>query len=228
MEKQDKAKKAAPVKEKKARKEVQEPASKEKGKAEAKKTAASERYVPRLQELYKQHIIHEMMKLFHYKNVMQVPKLEKITINVGMGKALQNIKLIDGAVEDLTIISGQKAIVTKAKRAVSNFKLRIGNPIGTKVTLRRAHMYEFLDRFISMAIPRIRDFRGLSDKAFDGFGNYTVGIKEQIIFPEIDYDKVEIIHGMDISIVTSAGTDEESRALLKLLGMPFVETESAA
>ncbi len=184
-------------------------------------------YIPRLLTRYKNEIIPEMMKLFNYSNVHQVPIIDKITINVGMGLALQNSKLLDSAVVDLMVISGQRPVITKAKRSVSNFKLRIGNKIGCKVTVRKERMYEFLDRLISIAIPRIRDFRGLSDKSFDGFGNYSIGIKEQIIFPEIDYDKVESIHGMDINIVTTANGDEEAYALLKLFGMPFVERSQA-
>ncbi|KPK95881.1 50S ribosomal protein L5 [bacterium SM23_31] len=164
-----------------------------------------------------------MIKLFKYKNVFEVPKLTKITLNTGMGKALQNNKLLDAALDDLAVISGQKPVVTVAKRSVSNFKLRVGNPIGCMVTLRRYRMYEFLERLITIAIPRIRDFRGISDKSFDGFGNYSLGIKEQIIFPEINYDNVESIHGLDINIVTNAKNDEQARALLKLFGMPFVE-----
>jgi len=199
----------------------------EKKSGKAKKTEGTE-YVPRLMLKYKNEVVPEMMKTFKYKNIMQVPKIEKIVLNVGMGKALQNSKLLDAAAEDLTIISGQKAIIVKAKRSVSNFKLRAGSPIGTKATLRKSYMYEFLDRFIAIAVPRIRDFRGLSDKSFDGFGNYSLGVKEQIIFPEIDYDKVESIHGMDICIVTTAKTDEEAKVMLRLLGMPFVEPETAA
>jgi large subunit ribosomal protein L5 len=181
----------------------------------------------RLYVKYKNEIIPALMKQFSYKNVNQVPKVVKISVNVGMGKALQNNKLLESAADDLAVITGQKPIITIAKKSISNFKLRAGNPIGCKVTLRRERMYEFLDRLITIAIPRIRDFRGIFDKAFDGFGNYTLGIKEQIIFPEINYDKVESIHGMDITIVTNAKTDEEARALLKLFGMPFVEASES-
>jgi large subunit ribosomal protein L5 len=191
------------------------------------KSQKKKEYLPRLITKYKNDIIPAMMKQFNYSNIHQVPKIDKISINVGMGLALQNSKLLDSAVEDLKVITGQKPIVTKAKRSVSNFKLRIGHNIGCKVTVRNEQMYEFLDRLISIAIPRVRDFRGLSDKSFDGFGNYNIGIKEQIIFPEIDYDKVESIHGMDISIVTTASGDEEAYTLLKLLGMPFVERTNA-
>ncbi len=222
--KEEKAPKAKKEKAPKA-KEEKKPKAKDK---KPKKEAKIDTVMPRLFEKYNNEVVPELIKMFKYKNINQVPKIQKITLNVGMGAALQNSKLLDSAAEDLTIISGQKSIITKARMAVSNFKLRIGNPIGSKVTLRRAKMYEFLDRFISIAIPRVRDFRGLSDKSFDGFGNYSVGIKEQIIFPEIDYDKVESVHGMDISIVTSAKSDEEGRALLRLIGMPFAEPESAA
>lgn len=197
-------------------------------KKEKKTKKPAEKVIPRLQIKYKEEVIQKMMETFKYKNINQVPKIEKVVLNVGMGAALQNSKLLDAATEALTLVSGQKAIQIKAKRSVSNFKLRQGSPIGTKVTLRRAQMFEFLDRFISIAVPRIRDFRGLSDKSFDGFGNYSTGIKEQIIFTEINYDKVEAIHGMDICIVTSAKTDEEARTLLRLIGMPFVDAEDAA
>lgn len=226
-----KIKKAEPKKTKaeaeKPKKETKKPVEKKK-EAKPKKEVKTDKYIPRLFLKYKNEIVPKMMKLFKYKNVFEVPKLTKITLNTGMGKALQNNKLLDAAVDDLAVISGQKPIVTVAKRSVSNFKLRVGNPIGCKVTLRRLRMYEFLDRFITIAIPRIRDFRGISEKSFDGFGNYSVGIKEQIIFPEIDYDKVESIHGLDISIVTNAKNDEEAKTLLKLLGMPFVESAEAA
>ncbi len=185
-------------------------------------------YLPRLMAKYRNEIVTAMMKQLNYSNVNQVPKLIKITINVGMGLALQNNKLLDSAIEDLQIISGQKPVTTSAKRSVSNFKLRQGNKIGCKVTLREERMYEFLDRLISIAIPRIRDFRGLSNKSFDGFGNYSLGVKEQIIFPEINYDNVESIHGMDISIVTTANGDEEAHYLLKQLGMPFADQAEAA
>ena len=194
-----------------------------KTKEKPEKAVKPDEYVPRLFLKYKNEIIPEMIKLFKYKNVFEVPKLTKITLNTGMGKALQNNKLLDAALDDLAVISGQKPVVTVAKRSVSNFKLRVGNPIGCMVTLRRYRMYEFLERLITIAIPRIRDFRGISDKSFDGFGNYSLGIKEQIIFPEINYDNVESIHGLDINIVTNAKNDEQARALLKLFGMPFVE-----
>ena len=180
---------------------------------------------PRLLERYKGQIIDQMMKRFSYKSVMQVPKLEKISVNIGVGEATQDAKLLELAQNDMEIITGQKAVVTKAKKSISNFKLREGMPIGVRVTLRNARMYEFLDRFISTAVPRIRDFRGLNDKSFDGRGNYSVGVKEQIIFPEIDVDKISRIFGMDITIVTSAQTDEEAKALLEEFGMPFRKKE---
>jgi large subunit ribosomal protein L5 len=180
---------------------------------------------PRLQDVYRKTVVPDLQKHFGYKNVMQVPKLEKIAVNVGVGQATQDQKLLDAVVKDLEIIVGQKVVVTKAKKAISNFKLREGLPIGARVTLRAAHMYEFLDRFVSVAVPRIRDFRGFSDKSFDGRGNYTIGIKEHIIFPEIDVDKVSKVFGMDITFVTTARRDEESYELLKRLGMPFVKRQ---
>jgi large subunit ribosomal protein L5 len=161
------------------------------------------------------------MKEFSYKNIMEVPKLVKVVLNVGLGEAIQNIKLLDAAQKELSMVTGQKAVQTKAKKSIASFKLRQGMPIGCKVTLRGNRMYEFLDRLVSVALPRIRDFKGVSGKAFDGLGNYTLGIKEQIIFPEIDYDKVEMVHGMDVTICTTARTDAESKALLRHLGMPF-------
>jgi large subunit ribosomal protein L5 len=166
-----------------------------------------------------------MMKQFKYKNVMQVPKLEKISVNIGVGQATQDAKLLDVAVAELETITGQKAAITKAKKAISNFKLRQGLAIGARVTLRSNMMYEFLDRLISLAMPQIRDFRGISDRSFDGRGNYTLGIKEQIIFPEIDADRVTKISGMDITFVTTANTDMEAMELLKLFGVPFVKRE---
>lgn len=175
----------------------------------------------RLKEKYKKEVVPAMAKEFSYKNVMQVPRVKAIVLNVGMGEAIQNIKLLDAAVEELATITGQKPVITKAKKSIAGFKLRQGMPIGCKVTLRDNRMYEFLDKFISLALPRIRDFKGISTKSFDGRGNYAFGVKEQSIFPEIDYEKVQSIHGMDIIIVTSARTDEEGKALLKHLGMPF-------
>jgi large subunit ribosomal protein L5 len=180
---------------------------------------------PRLWLHYKKEVVGQMMKKFQYKSVMQVPKLEKITLNVGVGQATQDPKLIDVAVKELESITGQKVAVTKAKKAISNFKLREGIPIGCRVTLRRAMMYEFLDRLINVALPRVRDFRGVSDKSFDGHGNYTMGVKEQIIFPEVDVDKVSRITGMDITLVTTAKTDLEAYELLRTLGLPFVKRQ---
>ncbi|MEW6107983.1 MAG: 50S ribosomal protein L5 [Nitrospirota bacterium] len=176
---------------------------------------------PRLKDKYIKEIVPAMMKEFSYKNIMQVPKVEKVVLNVGLGEAIQNIKLLDAAQKELAIITGQKAVVTKAKKSIATFKLRKGMPIGCKVTLRGNIMYEFLDRLISISLPRIRDFRGISGKSFDGRGNYSLGIREQFIFPEIDYDKVEMVHGLDIVICTSAKTDKESKALLRYMGIPF-------
>lgn len=175
----------------------------------------------RLKEKYNQEVSKALMEKFGYKNVMQLPKLEKIVLNMGLGEAIANSKAMDNAVEDMTIIVGQKPVVTRAKKSIAGFKLREGMPIGVKVTLRGERMYEFLDRLISIALPRMRDFRGINPKSFDGRGNYTMGIKEQLIFPEIEYDKVDKIRGMDITVVTSAPTDEEAFELLKQLGMPF-------
>ncbi|KPL01658.1 MAG: 50S ribosomal protein L5 [candidate division Zixibacteria bacterium SM23_73_2] len=175
----------------------------------------------RLKELYRKEVVPGLMKKFGYKNVMEVPSLDKIVINIGVGEAIQNIKLLDAAVDELSLITGQKPIVKRAKKSISNFKLKAGAAIGCMVTLRKNRMYEFYDRLVNITIPRVRDFRGLSPKSFDGRGNYTLGIKEQIIFPEIDYDKVQKIRGMNISIITTAKTDEEAYELLKVLGMPF-------
>ena len=179
------------------------------------------KFHPRLRDIYEQKVIPALMKEFGYKNVMQVPKLERVVLNVGMGEAIQNVKLLEGAVTELGMITGQKPVVTRAKKAIAGFKLRQGLPIGAKVTLRSRRMYEFFDRLVSLALPRIRDFRGVSPKAFDGRGNYTLGLKEQLIFPEIKYDEVASIHGMDITVVTTAKTNDEGKALLKHLGMPF-------
>lgn len=176
---------------------------------------------PRLKDRYTKEIVPAMMKDFAYKNIMQVPKIEKIVLNVGLGEAIQNIKLLDAAQKELGMITGQKAVVTKAKKSIATFKLRQGMPIGCKVTLRGSNMYEFLDRLISVALPRIRDFRGVSGKSFDGRGNYALGIKEQFIFPEIDYDKVEMVHGLDVIVCTTAATDKESKSLLRYFGIPF-------
>lgn len=175
----------------------------------------------RLKEKYMKEIVPSLMSKFNYKSVMQVPKLEKIVVNMGVGDAVQNSKALDNAVEELTLITGQKPVVTKAKKSIAGFRLREGMPIGAKVTLRGERMYDFLDKLVSVSLPRVRDFRGVSKNAFDGRGNYTLGIKEQLIFPEIDYDKVAKVRGMDIVIVTTANTDEESRELLTQLGMPF-------
>lgn len=175
----------------------------------------------RLRDLYSNEIKDAMVKKFGYKNVMQIPKLDKIVINMGVGEAKDNAKLLEAAIKDLETISGQKAIVTKAKKSVANFKLREGMPIGCKVTLRGEKMYEFADRLINLALPRVRDFRGINPNAFDGRGNYALGIKEQLIFPEIEYDKVDKVRGMDVIFVTTAKTDEEARELLTLFGMPF-------
>ena len=175
----------------------------------------------RLQEKYQKEVVPALTEKFGYKNVMQLPKIEKIIINMGVGEAVGNPKALDSAVSDLTIISGQKPLLTRAKKSLAAWKLRQGMPIGCKVTLRGTRMYQFLDKFMNVALPRVRDFRGVSDKAFDGRGNYAVGLKEQLIFPEIEYDKIDKIRGMNIVIVTTAQTDEEARELLKLMGMPF-------
>ncbi len=180
-----------------------------------------EKYTPRLQDKYREEIVPALMKRFNYKSIMQVPRLNKISLNIGVGEAVQEPKALDSALNDLTVISGQKPAISTAKRSISNFKLRQGMKIGCRVTLRGQRMYEFLDRFINLAVPRIRDFRGLPDKAFDGRGNYSVGVKEQIIFPEINVDKIDRIRGLDISFVTNAPTDEEAYELLKAFGMPF-------
>lgn len=177
----------------------------------------------RLKETYLNEIKDAMQKKFGYKNVMQIPKLDKIVINMGVGEAKENAKILDAAVKDLETITGQKAVVTRAKNSVANFKLREGQPIGCKVTLRGEKMYEFLDRLVNLALPRVRDFRGVNPNAFDGRGNYALGIKEQIIFPEIEYDKVDKVRGMDIIFVTTANTDEEARELLTLFNMPFAK-----
>ena len=175
----------------------------------------------RLKEQYQNEIIDAMIKKFGYKNIMEVPKLDKVVINMGVGEAKDNAKLLDAAIADMEKITGQKAVVCKAKKSVANFKIREGMPIGCKVTLRGEKMYEFVDRLVNLALPRVRDFRGVNPNAFDGRGNYALGIKEQLIFPEIEYDKVDKLRGMDIIFVTTAKTDEEGRELLRLLGMPF-------
>jgi len=178
-------------------------------------------YQARLQELYQSRIRQTLKEAFQIANEMDIPRVSHISVNVGLGEATQNPKILESATAELALITGQKPIITHARKSISNFKLREGMPIGCKVTLRRVGMYEFLDRLISLALPRIRDFRGISDKGFDGRGNYTLGIKEQIIFPEIEYDKVDTIHGMDITIVTTARTDEQALYLLREFGMPF-------
>lgn len=177
--------------------------------------------IPRLKEKYLKEVVPNMMKEFSYGNIMEVPRMQKIVLNVGLGEAIQNIKLLDAAQKELSTITGQKAVATKAKKSIAAFKLRKGMPIGCKVTLRGDRMYEFLDRFISVALPRIRDFKGVPGKAFDGRGNYALGLKEQFIFPEIDYDKVEMVHGLDVIFCSTAKTDKECKALLRFMGMPF-------
>jgi large subunit ribosomal protein L5 len=179
------------------------------------------KYTPRLREQYFNEIVPALTKQFNYKSVMQVPKLTKISVNQGLGSAITDKKMIDTGIEEMTLITGQKAVPTKSKKDISNFKLRKGMPIGVRVTLRGDNMYEFLDRLVAVAIPRVRDFRGINDKGFDGRGNYTFGVTEQIIFPEIDIDKVNHMNGMDITFVTSANTDKEALALLKEFGLPF-------
>ncbi len=175
----------------------------------------------RLKTTYKEQVVPALMEKFQYESIMQAPKIEKIVINMGVGEAKENQKFLDNAVEEMTIIAGQKPVVTKARKSISNFKLREGMAVGCKVTLRGAHMYEFFDKLVNIALPRVRDFRGVSKTAFDGRGNYALGVKEQLIFPEINYDKIDKIRGMDIIITTTANTDEEARELLKLMGMPF-------
>lgn len=177
----------------------------------------------RLQEKYNNEIVPALMEKFGYRNIMQVPKLEKIVVNMGVGEAKDNSKLLESAAADLQLITGQKPIITRAKRSVANFKVRQNMPIGCKVTLRKDKMYEFADKLMNIALPRVRDFRGISSKSFDGRGNYALGVKEQIIFPEVEYDKVDKVRGMDIIFVTTAKTDEEARELLRYLGMPFAQ-----
>jgi large subunit ribosomal protein L5 len=179
--------------------------------------------IPRLQEKYDKEVVPALMEKFGYTNVMQAPKIEKIVVNMGVGEAKENAKALESAVSDLTIIVGQKPLITRAKKSIANFKIRQDMPIGCKVTLRKQKMYEFADKLMNVALPRVRDFSGISDKSFDGRGNYSIGIKEQLIFPEIEYDKVDKVRGMDIVFVTTAKTDEEARELLKFLGMPFTQ-----
>jgi large subunit ribosomal protein L5 len=175
----------------------------------------------KLKEIYQEKVVPALMKRFNYRNRMEVPKLEKIVINMGLGEAIQNIKILDSAVQELSLITGQKPVITKAKKSIAQFKLRTGMPIGCMVTLRKERMYEFFNRLVNVALPRVRDFKGLSGKSFDGRGNYALGIREQLIFPEIHYDKIDKVKGMNIVIVTTAKTDEEGKELLRLLGMPF-------
>lgn len=175
----------------------------------------------KFKEFYEQKVVPSLMKRFGYKNVMEVPRLEKIVINMGLGEAIQNIKILDSAVQELSLITGQKAVITKARKSIAQFKLRAGMPIGCMVTLRKERMYEFFNRLVNVALPRVRDFKGVSGKSFDGRGNYALGIREQLIFPEIRYDKIDKVKGMNIVIVTTAKTDEEGKELLSLLGMPF-------
>ncbi len=177
----------------------------------------------RLKDLYKNEIVDAMIKKFGYKNIMEVPKLEKIVVNMGVGEAKENAKILESAIKDMEIITGQKAVITKAKKSIANFKIREGMAIGCKTTLRSEKMYEFADRLINLALPRVRDFRGVNPNAFDGRGNYALGIKEQIIFPEIEYDKIDKVRGMDVIFVTTAKTDEEARELLRLFNMPFAK-----
>ena len=179
----------------------------------------------RLKEKYREEIVPELMKEFGYSNVMEAPKLQKIVVNVGLGEAISNAKALESAVSDLTAITGQRPVVTRAKKSIAAFKLRAGMPVGATVTLRGPRMYEFFDRLVAITLPRIRDFRGVSPNSFDGRGNYTLGLQEQIAFPEIDYDKIDKSRGLELSLVTSAKTDEEGRRLLSLLGMPFARTE---
>jgi large subunit ribosomal protein L5 len=183
---------------------------------------ADSSYTPRMQALYAETIRAAMTERFGYKNVMQVPKIEKIVINMGVGEATQDKKKVDKAAEEMALIAGQRPVICKAKKSVATFKLREGMPIGCKVTLRRERMYEFLDRLITVALPRVRDFRGLNPKSFDGRGNYAMGLKEQIIFPEINYDRIDQVRGMDVIVTTSAKTDDEARELLRLFGFPFI------
>ncbi|MGP0591248.1 50S ribosomal protein L5 [Nitrospira sp. T9] len=194
---------------------------KEKEKAVGSSAVKPKDYIPRIKAMYHERVIPAMMKEFGYKNPMQVPRVERIVLNIGMGEAVQNVKLLESAAAELEQITGQKPVLTRSKKAIAGFKLREGIPIGAKVTLRGARMHEFLDRLVSVALPRIRDFRGISPKAFDGRGNYTLGLKEQLAFPEIKYDDVASIHGMDITFVTTAQRNDEAKSLLAHLGMPF-------
>jgi len=174
-----------------------------------------------LKELYEKEVVSQLIEKFDYKNILEVPRLEKVILNIGLGEAIHNIKLLDSAKDELKLITGQSPVITRARKSIAAFKLREGMPIGCMVTLRRSRMYDFYEKLVNIALPRVRDFRGISGKAFDGRGNYTLGIKEQIIFPEVDYDRIDTIKGMNITVVTTAKTDEEGKQLLKLLGMPF-------
>ena len=212
------AKAAAPAAEKAAGKKAAPAAEKAAGKKAA---PAGPKGTPRLMEYYRTECVPRMMQEFRYKSPMQVPRVKKVVVNIGLGEAIQNIKLLESASAELAAVTGQKAVVTRAKKSIAAFKLREGMPIGCMVTLRRDRMYYFLDKLMNVVLPRVRDFRGVSERAFDGRGNYTLGIKEQIIFPEIDYDKIDKVRGMNITIVTSAPSDEEGKFLLNLLGLPF-------
>jgi large subunit ribosomal protein L5 len=212
------AKGAPKVTDKKAAKKAAPPVKKAAEKAAA---PPAPKGTPRLMEYYRTECVPRMMQEFRYKSPMQVPRLQKVVVNIGLGEAIQNIKLLESASVELTAVTGQKPVVTRAKKSIAAFKLREGMPIGCMVTLRRNRMYYFLDKLMNVVLPRVRDFRGVSEKAFDGRGNYTLGIKEQIIFPEIEYDQIDKVRGMNITIVTSAPTDEEGKFLLKLLGLPF-------
>ena len=228
-EKSEKTEKARPEKEGGEKKERKPREGKKGGgggqeRERAKVVSTAQAVAPRFIAKYKDVAIPALIKQFSYKNPNQVPRIEKIVINMGLGAAVTNPKIIDSAVEELRAVTGQKPIVTRSKKAIASFKLRAGLPIGAMVTLRKSKMWEFLDRFITIALPRMRDFRGVSRRAFDGQGNYTIGLKEQIIFPEIDYDRIDVIKGLNVSIVTTANTDEEGRALLQHMGMPFRAT----
>jgi large subunit ribosomal protein L5 len=216
----EKEKPKAKAKEKPKAEKAQAPAEKAQAPVE-KAQAPAEKVTPRLREYYFSECVPRMMQEFKYKSPMQVPRLAKIVINLGLGEAIQNIKLLESASQELGAITGQRPVVTRARRSIAAFKLREGMPIGCMVTLRRSRMYDFFDKLVNVVLPRVRDFRGMSDKSFDGRGNYTLGIKEQIIFPEIDYDKIDKVKGMNITVVTTARSDEEGKYLLTLLGLPF-------
>jgi large subunit ribosomal protein L5 len=219
----DKEKKVVPIEEAKA--DVKKaPEKKEKPAKEEKAEKSAPKSIPRLKKKYKEEAVPALMKKFNYKSVMEVPRVEKIIVNVGCGDARDNAKALEAVVKDISIITGQKAVITKARKSVANFKLREGMSVGVKVTLRQVKMWGFLDRLLNVALPRVRDFRGISANAFDGRGNYALGLKEQLVFPEIDYDKIEKIRGMDIVICTTAKTDEEARELLTCLGAPFIQS----